>query len=75
MDNVRPSLKLIIGVKSINPVINVGDLQEMLVQSLGWEDPLEKKMATHFSILAWEIQGQGKLVGYRAWGHKRDMTK
>ena len=75
MDNVRPSLKLIIGVKSINPVINVGDLQEMLVQSLGWEDPLEKKMATHFSILAWEIHGQGKLVGYRAWGHKRDMTK
>ena len=29
--------------------------QEMWVQSLGWEDPLEKKMATHSSILAWEI--------------------
>ena len=27
----------------------------MLVQSLGWEDPVEKKMATHFSSLAWEI--------------------
>ena len=27
----------------------------MWVQSLGWEDPLEKEMATHFSILAWEI--------------------
>ena len=25
------------------------------VQSLGWEDPLEKEMATHSSILAWEI--------------------
>ena len=25
------------------------------VQSLGWEDPLEKGMATHFSILAWKI--------------------
>ena len=25
------------------------------VQSLGWEDPLEKEMATHTSILAWEI--------------------
>ena len=25
------------------------------VQSLGWEDPLEKRMATHFSILAWRI--------------------
>ena len=47
MDNVRPSPKLIIGVKSVNPIINVGDLQEMPVRSLGWEDPLEKKMATH----------------------------
>ena len=30
-------------------------MQEIRVQSLGWEDPLEKEMATHFSILAWEI--------------------
>ena len=28
---------------------------EMWVQSLGWEDPLEKEMATHSSILAWRI--------------------
>ena len=28
---------------------------ETWVQSLGWEDPLEKEMATHSSILAWEI--------------------
>ena len=30
-------------------------IQETWVQSLGWEDPLEKEMATHFSILAWRI--------------------
>ena len=30
-------------------------MQEMQVHSLGWEDPLEKEMATHSSILAWEI--------------------
>ena len=30
-------------------------MQEMEFRSLGWEDPLEKKMATHSSILAWEI--------------------
>ena len=30
-------------------------LQETLVQSLSWEDPLEKEMATHPSILAWRI--------------------
>ena len=34
---------------------NAGDLQEMQVRSLGWEDPLEKEMATHSSILAWRI--------------------
>ena len=31
------------------------ELQEVLVRSLGWEDPLEKEMATHSRILAWEI--------------------
>ena len=30
-------------------------MQEMWVQSLGQEDPLEKEMATHSSVLAWEI--------------------
>ena len=30
-------------------------MQETWVQSLGWKDPLEKEMATHSSILAWEI--------------------
>ena len=30
-------------------------IQETQVQSLGWEDPLEKGMATHSSILAWKI--------------------
>ena len=30
-------------------------MQEMQIQSLGWEDPLEKKMATHFNTLAWKI--------------------
>ena len=30
-------------------------MQETWVRSLGWEDPLEKQMATHSSILAWEI--------------------
>ena len=30
-------------------------MQETQVRSLGWEDPLEEKMATHSRILAWEI--------------------
>ena len=51
-------------------------MQEMLVWSLGWEDPLEKEMATHSSILAWEIHVQRSLVGYSPWGHEEsDITK
>ena len=38
-------------------------MQETWVQSLGWEDPLEKEMATHSSILAWKSNGQRSLVG------------
>ena len=34
---------------------NAGDVEEMWVHSLGREDPLEKEMATHSSILAWKI--------------------
>ena len=36
-------------------VKNMPEMQETWVQSLGWEDPLEKEMATHSSNLAWEI--------------------
>ena len=36
-------------------VKNLPAMQEICVQSLGWEDPLEKGMATHFSILDWRI--------------------
>ena len=36
-------------------VKNPPAMQETWVRSLGWEDPLEKGMATHSSILAWEI--------------------
>ena len=44
------------------------ELQETWVGSLGQEDPLEKGMATHSSILAWRIPCS--LVGYSSWGHK-----
>ena len=41
-----------------------------LVQPLGQEDPLEKGMTTHSSILAWEIYGQKSLASYGPWGCK-----
>ena len=36
-------------------VKNLPEMQKTWVQSLGWEDPLEKGKATHFSILVWRI--------------------
>ena len=36
-------------------VKNLPAIQEIWVQSLGWEDPLKKGMATHYSVLAWRI--------------------
>ena len=38
------------------------------VRSLGWEDPLEKGMASHSSILAWEIPWTEEPGGYSPWG-------
>ena len=57
-------------------VKNLAAVQETWVQFLGWEDPLEKGMATHTSILAEEFHGQRSLPGYSPWGCKElDMTK
>ena len=57
-------------------VKNLPAMQKTLVLFLGWEDPLEKGMATHSSILAWRIQWTDELGGlYSPWGHKEsDMT-
>ena len=52
-------------------VKNLPAMRETQVQSLGWEDPLEKEMAPHSSILAWRIHGQRSLAGYSAWDHRR----
>ena len=49
-------------------------MRETQVQSLGWEDPLEKEMATHSSIIAWRIRGQRSLVSYSPRGHKESDT-
>ena len=51
-------------------------MQETQVQSLGWEDPLEEEMATHSSILAWEIPwseepGGLQLLGSQSWTQLR----
>ena len=57
-------------------VKNLLAMQETWVQSLGWEDPLGKKMATHCSILAWEIPGIEEPGGLQSMGvtKESDMT-
>ena len=47
---------------------------ETWVQSLGQEDPLEKEMATHSSILAWRIPWTDELGGLQSMGHKESDT-
>ena len=46
-------------------------MQEMQVRSLGWEDPLEKEMATHSSILGWRIPWTEEPGGLRSMGSQR----
>ena len=53
-----------------NPTANAGDT-EMQVRSLGGEDPLEKKMANHSSILAWRIPWTEEPGGLQSMGFQR----
>ena len=54
-----------------NPPANACLTQEIWVQSLGREDPLEKGIATHSSTLAWEIPSTEEPARLHSpWGHK-----
>ena len=52
-------------------VKNLPAVQETRVRSLGWEDPLEKKMATHSSILVWNISFTEEPGGLQSMGSQR----
>ena len=52
-------------------VKNLPAMQETGVQSLGWEDPLKKEMATHSSILAWKIPWMEESGGLQSMGSQR----
>ena len=57
-------------------VKNLPEMQGTWVQSLSWEDPLEKGMATHSVFLPGEFHGQRSLEGYSPWGPKEsDRTE
>ena len=50
---------------------NLPAMLETQVRSLGWEDPLEKRMATHSSILAWRIPGTEEPGRLHSMGSQR----
>ena len=52
-------------------VKNLPSVQETWVQSLGQEDPLEKGMETHFSVLAWRIPWTEEPGGLQSMGSQR----
>ena len=52
-------------------VKNLPAMQEIQVRSLGWEDLLEKEMATHSSILAWRIPWTEDPGGLQSMGSQR----
>ena len=52
-------------------VKNLPAMQETWVRFLGWEDPLEKEMAIHSSILAWKIPWTEQAGGLQSMGSQR----
>ena len=65
----------IMGFPGGSLVKNLPAVQEMQVQSLGPEDPLEKEMATHSNILAWRIPWIERPGGLHSMGSQEsDMT-
>ena len=56
-------------------VKNLPAMQERWVQLLGWEDPLEKEMAAHSSILVWEIPWTEESGGLQSMGSWERRTR
>ena len=53
------------------PVRSLSAMQETWVRSLGWDESLEKEMATHSSVLAWRIPGMAEPGGLPSVGSHR----
>ena len=50
-------------------------MQQMEVWSLGWEEPLEKEMVTHYSNFAWEIPWTEEPSGLQSKGSQKSQTR
>ena len=65
-----------VGIASlvVQMVKNMSAVQETWVQSLDWEDPLKKEMATHSRILAWRIPQTEELDRLQSMGATKSQT-
>ncbi|XP_043291905.1 sialic acid-binding Ig-like lectin 7 isoform X3 [Cervus canadensis] len=70
MNIIRKAIMSHLGFPGTSVVKSQPAMQKMRVHYLAWEDPLEKGMATHSSILAWEIPGLRSPAGYTPWGRR-----
>ena len=68
---LRDDQSMYVHLELIQSVKNLPAVQETRVRSLGWEDPLEKEMATHSSILAWKISWTEEPGGLQSMGSQR----
>ena len=68
---LRDDQSMYVHLELIQSVKNLPAVQETRVRSLGWEDPLEKEMATHSSILAWKISWTEEPGGLQSMGLQR----
>ena len=58
----------------VQTVKDLPAMQETQVRSLGWEESLEKEMATHFNILAWEIPWTEEPDSLQSMGSQKSNT-
>ena len=73
-ENQKTLMKEIRASFVVQLVKNLPAVQETQVRSLGWEDPLEKEVATHSHILAWQISWTEESSGLSQWGCKESST-
>ena len=64
-------LRVSLVVQMVKNLPALQEMQETQAQSLSWEDPLEKEMATHSSILAWRIPWTEEPCGLHSVGSQR----
>ena len=70
-DDTAELIYLLMSFPVAQLVKNLPAMQQTQVQSLGWEDPLEKGMATHSSVLAWRIPWAEEPGGLQSMGSQR----